>query len=118
MRHLSKTNASRSGLYGAALALCLTAAAPQAFAAGTFITASGVKVPMPDIVALDCGEMRNVLAAIDASEYRGAARYPQDEADAPLLEYENRLARTHFQHCASVYRGTVQDSAFAGGYDE
>lgn len=118
MRGLSKSNATRCGLLASALALCLAGAATHAFAAGTFITASGVKVPMPDIVALDCGEMRNVLAEIDASGYRGAARYPIDEADAPLLDYENRLARTHFQRCASVKRGTVHESAFAGGYDE
>lgn len=108
----------KCALSGAALALCLTAASPKAAAAGTFVTASGVQVPMPDIVSLNCEEMLDVLAAIDASGYRGAARRPHDEADAPLLEYENRLARTHFQRCALINRGTASESAFARGYDE
>lgn len=108
----------KCALSGAALALCLSAASPKAAAAGTFVTASGVQVPMPDIVSLNCEEMLDVLAAIDASGYRGAARRPHDEADAPLLEYENRLARTHFQRCALINRGTASESAFARGYDE
>lgn len=98
--------------------MCLTATSPEAAAAGTFITASGMKVPMPDIPSLDCAEMLDVLAAIDASGYRGAARRPHDEADAPLLDYENRLARTHFQRCVSVNGGAAAESAFARGYDE
>jgi len=107
-----------SVLSGTALAFCLTAASPEAAAAGTFVTASGAEVPMPDIVSLDCEQMLEVLAAIDASGYRGAARRPHDEADAPLLDYENRLARTHFQRCASINRGAAPESAFAGGYDK
>ncbi len=105
-------------LTGGALALCLTVAAPEAAAAGAFITVSGVRVPMPDIPSLNCDEMLDVLAAIDASGYRGAARRPHDEADAPLLEYENRLARNHFQQCVSIRRGSAPESAFARGYDE
>jgi len=112
-----KSRAFRSALSGTALAFCLTAASPDAAAAGTFVTASGAQVPMPDIVSLDCEQMLEVLAAIDASGYRGAARRPHDEADAPLLDYENRLARTHFQRCVSVNRAAAPDSAFAGGYD-
>jgi hypothetical protein len=117
MRSFLISKPVRCALSGAALALCLTAASPEAAAAGTFITASGVKVPMPEIVSLNCAEMEDVLAAIDASGYRGAARRPHDEADAPLLEYENRLARTHFQRCASLKSGPASESAFARGYD-
>jgi len=117
MRSSLKSKSWCAALSGAALTLLMTAASGEAAAAGTFITAAGARVPMPDIVSLDCEQMVEVLAAIDASGYRGAARRPHDEADAPLLEYENRLALTHFQRCASIGRGTAPESAFAGGYD-
>lgn len=118
MRATWKSGRRRTLLGGSALALCLMAASPEVGAAGAFLTAAGVKVPMPEIPTLNCDEMLDVLAAIDASGYRGAARRPLDEADAPLLEYENRLARTHFQRCVSLNGGSGGESAFARGYEK
>jgi hypothetical protein len=96
------------------VALMVWASAP-AVAAGSFVTADGVRIPMPDIRSLNCRQIGDILALIDASGYRGAAPRPIDRADAPLFEYETRLARAQFRQCSAPTAGV---DAFSRGYSD
>jgi hypothetical protein len=93
---------------------------PTALAAGggTFRTAAGVEVPTPALAGLDCAEMRRVLAALDASGYRGASPQPIDMADIALLEYENRLSAVFYQTCVEEPALAARpETAFGGAED-
>lgn len=82
-----------------------------------FVTSTGVRVPTPAVGALDCGQMLQVLVAIDGSGYRGVAWTPVDKADAQLLAYEDRLSRRYYAECVNAPAAmTGATGAFSYGF--
>jgi len=65
-----------------------------------FTTASGQKLILVPIQGMECSEIEKMLARIDATRYRGNAPAPQNEADAPLFEYELSLSEANYNRCA------------------
>ncbi|MEO1330805.1 MAG: hypothetical protein AAFW46_14205 [Pseudomonadota bacterium] len=65
-----------------------------------FVTSGGHEVRLPPISNLDCAEMKAVLTRIDQTGYRHGSPRPADDADMPLLRYEDALSAQIFEQCA------------------
>jgi len=77
---------------------------------GSFITVAGISVKMPMIEGLTCPQLREVLAEIDATGYRGSAPEPHHQEDQPLFNYETRVAEAHYGKCANEAVDTLNSS--------
>jgi len=84
-----------------AMALLTTVGAAREARAesGQVVLARGDVVETPEIGALDCGTMRQVLREIDATNYRGIAPVAEGDPDYALFVYEDRLAAALYRRC-------------------
>lgn len=73
-----------------------------------FTTASGKTLILVPLKSMGCPEMDKMLARIDATRYRENAPGPRHKADAPLFEYELRLAEENYNRCALVRKGQTR----------
>ncbi|MEM9145206.1 MAG: hypothetical protein AAGC57_03340 [Pseudomonadota bacterium] len=62
-------------------------------------TVAGVTIEMPELAALDCDGIRQVLRNLDRSNYRGLGVLEVGHPDHPVFVYEDALARAHFFDC-------------------
>ncbi|MEM8697881.1 MAG: hypothetical protein AAGF44_01850 [Pseudomonadota bacterium] len=104
--------ASLSAVFAAFFALFL---APPETWAEERATLSGAIVSMPPIDSLDCAGMADVIARLDASNYRDpeAEDLSESHPDWPIRDYENRLtARKYFECTLGRSRDTDPGIAF------
>ena len=101
-----------------AVGVAIAAQTPESAAAGErFVTARGAAVATPPVEGLDCGDMRAVLDAIDATGYREGGPKPRDPADMALFEYEDRLSRAFYGGCVtSEAREADAEPTFRTGF--
>lgn len=63
------------------------------------MASNGAVVTLPEIAALSCPEMAEVLYLIDLSNYRDAEPLPRDHPDWAIFDYEDRLTQRLYYDC-------------------
>jgi hypothetical protein len=82
------------------------------------LASNGAVVIMPEIEALDCAGMAQVLRRIDLSAYRGAEPVPRDHPDWPIFVYEDRVSRAYYRRCILAdNRLADPGEAFSSGFE-
>ena len=88
-----------------------------ALAEGSFRLASGQYVDTPPIAGMDCAALSEKLFEIEQTGYRGTSPTPRDDADLPLLAYEEEAATAFYRSCVMRALGSEKPSvAFSEGY--
>ncbi len=118
------TRMRRTGLTGAMVLVALGLAAgaragtADAPTAPRVLASNGAVVVMPEIAALDCAGMGQVLRRIDQSNYRGLDPIPEGHPDRPIFDYEDRLTGKYYYTCTlGEHRLEDPGSAFSYGFE-
>lgn len=72
--------------------------APSAYG-DELVAANGTVLPAPPIETLDCEQVQDLLLRYSASGYRDAGKIPTEQPDRGLVEYEDALAKHHYESC-------------------
>lgn len=86
-----------SNVVGAAI--CLAFAGGLNAHGKDLVAANGAQLPAPPIATLSCNEIQELMYLYSASDYRRSGEIPTDQPDRALFEYENELARHHYEDC-------------------
>ena len=78
--------------------------------------AGAVGIAMPEISGLDCGGMRDALARLDRTRYRGLEPVAEDDARHDLFLYEDRLAAAYYYRCTLAESHRAADAGFGTGF--
>ena len=82
------------------LIAALAAPAPAAPDSQRFTTTGGQVVTVEPVAAMSCPRLAAKLAEIDRTGYRCGGPSSVRRADAPLLDYENRVSAALHSRCA------------------
>ncbi|MEM7059919.1 MAG: hypothetical protein AAF557_20245 [Pseudomonadota bacterium] len=86
--------------------------------ADSFRAANGSVLPAPDLNTMTCEKLDHLMMTYMASHYRDVQEVPKDHPDRPIFEYENRMAKIHYEDC-QIGANYFQDSspAFSKGFN-
>ncbi|MEM1300751.1 MAG: hypothetical protein AAGH68_15880 [Pseudomonadota bacterium] len=80
-------------------AICLAFSGGAGAHGEELVAANGAQLPAPPIETLACDEIQELMYLYSASGYRLSGEIPTDQPDLTLFEYENELARHHYEEC-------------------
>lgn len=108
----------RTTVHRLPIILVLGGLTAQAADTTTYRATNGAVVAAPEIAALDCPQMAQVLRNLDNAQYRNSAPLRPGDADWPIFDYEDHLASAYYTRCTvGLNRKTDPLDAFSRGFD-